>query len=107
MNFSGPASTLPFCVMLASVRSTWPPRIAFIRGARPSYDTYLNLMPAAFSISAGKKWLVEPRVAPAEICPGRALGSARSAFQSLHGVFGLAVRTEAVDEIRQIGSKSV
>ena len=35
-NLSCPASTLPFCVRLESVRSMWPPRIAFMRGARPS-----------------------------------------------------------------------
>ena len=64
-------------------------------------------MPAAFSISAGKKWLVEPSVAPTVICPGRFLASSRSSWQLFHGVLGLAVSTDGVDEIRQIGSKSV
>src|SRR5688500_20039322 len=106
-NLSCPASTLPFWVRFESVRSTWPPRIAFMRGARPSYDTYLNLTPVAFSISAGKKWLVEASVAPTVIWPGRAFASAARSFQLFHGVFGLAVSTDAVEEIRQIGSKSV
>ena len=35
-----------------------------MRGASPSYETYLNFTPAAFSMSAGKKWLVDPSVAP-------------------------------------------
>jgi hypothetical protein len=61
--------------------------------------------PAACSISAGKEWLVDP-VAPTEICAGRALASASRPFQSFHGVFGLAVRTDAVELIMQIGSKS-
>jgi hypothetical protein len=51
-------------------------------GARPSYDTYLNFTPLAFSIKAGRKWLVDPRVAPTVIWPGhvgrRALGLARA-----------------------------
>ena len=64
-------------------------------------------MPAAFSISAGKKWLVEASVAPTVISPGRVLASVRRSGQFFHGVFGLAVSTEGVDEIRQIGSKSV
>ncbi len=38
-----------------------------MRGASPSYDTYLNLMPAFCSIIAGKIWLVELSVAPTEI----------------------------------------
>ena len=77
------------------------------RGARPSYDTYLNFTPVAFSISAGKKWLVEASVAPTVIWPGRALASAARSFQLFHGVFGLAVSTDAVELIRQIGSKSL
>ena len=64
-------------------------------------------MPAAFSTSAGKKWLVEASVAPTVICPGRALASASRPFQSVQDVFGLAVSTDGVVAIRQIGSKSV
>jgi hypothetical protein len=56
----------------------------------------LNFTPLAFSISAGKKWLVEASVAPTVICPGRALASASRSFALFHGVFGLAVRTDAV-----------
>ena len=78
-----------------------------MRGARPSYETYLNFTPVACSISAGKKWLVEASVAPTVICPGRFFASARNSCQLFHGVFGLAVSTDGVDEIRQIGSKSV
>src|SRR3954468_15272457 len=106
-NFSCPASTFPFCVRLESVRSVCPPRIAFIRGARPSYETYFNLMLAACSMSAGKKWLGGGSGGPPAIWPGGGLASARNSCQFFHGVFGLAVSTEAVDEIRQIGSKSV
>ena len=64
-------------------------------------------MPAAFSIEAGKMWLVEPSVAPTEIWPGRFLASSTSSCQFFHGVFGLAVSTEGVAETRQIGSKSL
>ena len=64
-------------------------------------------MPAACSISAGKKWLVEASVAPTVIWPGRFFASSRNSCQFFHGVFGLAVSTEAVEAIRQIGSKSV
>ena len=64
-------------------------------------------MPAAFSIMAGKIWLVEPSVAPTVIWPGRALASATNSFQSFHGVFGLEVSTDGVAASRQIGSKSV
>src|SRR3990172_7912034 len=106
MNFSWPASTLPLWVRLPSVRSICPPRIAFIRGASPSYDTYLNLIPAAFSTRAGKKWLGEPGGAPTVICPGLALRSLRSSCHDVHLVFGLAVRIDGVDVMRQIGSES-
>src|SRR5574341_11336 len=102
-NLSWPASTLPFCVRFESVRSMWPPRIAFMRGARPSYDTYLNLIPAAFSMSAGKKWLVEPSVAPTVIWPGRALASPSSSCHEDHFVFGLAVRMDGVEETEHTG----
>ena len=67
----------------------------------------MNLMPAAFSTSAGKKWLVEPSVAPTVIWPGRALASPRSSCQDVHLVLGLAVRTEGVEDRRHTGSKSV
>jgi len=67
----------------------------------------LNLIPAAFSISAGKKWLVEASVAPTEICPGRAFASASSSAQVFHGDFALAVSTDAVEVSRHTGSKSV
>src|SRR5213075_133387 len=87
--------------------STCPPRMAFMRGASPSYETYLNLAPVAFSISAGKKWLVEASVAPTVIWPGCAFASFSSSSRFFHGVFGLAVSTEGVEEMRQIGSKSV
>src|SRR3990172_4943008 len=98
INFSWPASTLPLWVRLPSVRSMWPPRMAFIRGASPSYDTYLNFILASFSTRAGKKWLVGP---------GLALRSLRSSCHDVHLVFGLAVRIDGVDVMRQIGSKSV
>src|SRR5687768_1964536 len=106
-NLSCPASALPFCVRFDSATSMWLPRSAFMRGAVPSYETYLNLSPAAFSTSAGKKWLVEPRVAPTLICPGRALASASSSCHDDHFVLGLAVTTEGVFETEQTGSKSV
>ena len=64
-------------------------------------------MPAACSISAGKKWLVEASVAPTVICPGLFLASVISSFASFHGVFGEAVSTEGVEAIMQIGSKSL
>ena len=64
-------------------------------------------MPAAFSIMAGKMWLVEPSVAPTLISPGRFLASATNSCQSFHGVFGLEVSTDGVAASRQIGSKSV
>ena len=67
----------------------------------------MNLMPAAFSTRAGKKWLVEPSVAPTVIWPGRALASPRSSCQDDHLVLGLAVSTDGVEEIRHTGSKSV
>jgi hypothetical protein len=51
-------------------------------------------MPATFSMSAGKKWLAEPSVAPALIWPGRAFASPRSSRQLGHLVFGLAVSTD-------------
>ena len=67
----------------------------------------MNLMPAAFSTSAGKKWLVEPSVAPTVIWPGARLGVGE---QRLH-VFPRRLRArgeiDGVDETRQIGSKSV
>ena len=64
-------------------------------------------MPAAFSTSAGKMWLVELSVAPTVISPGRFLASSINSCQFFHGVFGLAVSTDGVAETRQIGSKSV
>ena len=67
----------------------------------------MNLTPAAFSTSAGKKWLVDPSVAPTLTCPGRALASASIAFISVHALFGLAVTIDGVEETRQIGWKSV
>src|SRR3972149_2037463 len=106
INFSWPASPLPLWVRLPSVRSMWPPRMAFIRGASPSYDTYLNFILASFSTRAGKKWLVEPSVAPTVICPGLALRSLRSSCHDVHLVFGLAVRIDGVDVMRQIGSET-
>ncbi|MNC98324.1 hypothetical protein D3C83_162500 [compost metagenome] len=54
----------------------------------------------------GKKWLVEPSVAPTVIAPGRFFASASSAFMSFQGVFGLAVMIDGVAVTRQIGSKS-
>ncbi len=64
-------------------------------------------MPAAFSIMAGKIWLVEPSVAPTVISPGRFLASSASSCQFLNGVLALAVSTEGVAATRQIGSKSL
>ena len=52
---------------------------------------------------AGKKWLVEPSVAPTVTVPGFALASASIAFASFHGVLGAAVRIEGVAVTRQIG----
>jgi hypothetical protein len=41
------------------------------------------------------------------MAPGRFLASASSSCALFQGVFGLAVSTDAVEAIRQIGSKSV
>jgi hypothetical protein len=68
--------------------------------------TYLNLILASFSKIAGKKWLVEPSVAPTVICPGRALASSINSLTVFHLVLGLAVNMEGVEATRQIGSKS-
>ena len=51
-------------------------------------------------------WLVEASVAPTVIWPGRRFASSASSAQLFHGVLALAVSTEGVAAIMQIGSKS-